>query len=109
MVRPPDAEPVRAARILVAAKSETSGPPSMPSTHAFAPSKAGSDATAPKPTRFATLMIRYTRDPARARRLRTWETIARRRRVLYDLGGYKKDDYGTTNTSTLPLTRTSDV
>ena len=32
MVRPPEAEPVSAARMLVATASETSGPPSMPST-----------------------------------------------------------------------------
>jgi hypothetical protein len=30
-------------------------------------------------------------------------------KLLYDLGGNKKDGYGTTNTGTLPLTRTSDV
>src|SRR3981189_703079 len=61
MVRPPDADPVSAARILVATASETSGPPSMPGTHAFTASKAGNDATtAPKPTRLATLMIGST-------------------------------------------------
>src|ERR1700752_4821675 len=61
MVRPPEAEPVSAARILVATASDTSGPPSMPSTQAFTASKAGSDATtAPKPTRLATLMIGST-------------------------------------------------
>src|SRR6202163_1204891 len=61
MVRPPDAEPVRAARILVATASETSGPPSTPRTHVFTASKAGNDATtAPKPTRLATLMIGST-------------------------------------------------
>src|SRR4029077_19021261 len=58
MVRPPDAGPVSAARILVATASETSGPPSMPRTQAFTASNAGNDATtAPKPTRLATLMI----------------------------------------------------
>src|SRR5215467_10082544 len=61
MVRPPDAEPVSAARMLVARASDTSGPPSMPSTQAFTASKAGSDATtAPKPTRLATLTIGST-------------------------------------------------
>src|ERR1700682_6408570 len=61
MVRPPDAEPVRAARILVATASETSGPPSTPRTHVFTASKAGNDATtAPKPTRLATLIIGNT-------------------------------------------------
>src|ERR1044071_5623141 len=61
MVRPPDAEPVSAARMLVATASDTSGPPSMPSTQVFTTSKAGSDATtAPKPTRLATLMIGST-------------------------------------------------
>src|ERR1700748_2140122 len=61
MVRPPDAEPVSAARILVATASETSGPPSMPRTHAFTASNAGNDATpAPKPTRLATLTIGRT-------------------------------------------------
>src|SRR5262245_59237375 len=61
MVRPPDAEPVSAARMLVATASDTSGPPSMLSTQAFTASKAGSEATtAPKPTRLATLMIGST-------------------------------------------------
>ena len=35
MVSPPDAEPVSAGRIFVATASETSGPPSMPRTHAL--------------------------------------------------------------------------
>jgi hypothetical protein len=82
MVSSSDAEPVRAARISVAAAGETSGPPSMPSTHAFAASKASSDVTtAPKPTEFATLMIRHTLDPALALRLQWWETISRRHLV----------------------------
>src|SRR3954463_15161051 len=61
MVRPPDAEPVSAARMLVATASETSGPLSMPSTHVLTTSKAGNDATtAPNPTRLDTLMIGST-------------------------------------------------
>src|SRR5262245_48828912 len=61
MVRPPDAEPVSAARILVATASDTSGPPSIPSTQPLTASKAGNDATtAPKPTRLATLTIGST-------------------------------------------------
>ena len=56
MVRPPEAEPVSAARMLVATASETSGPPSIASTQSRTTSKAGSAATtAPKPTRLATL------------------------------------------------------
>src|SRR6266851_2723668 len=56
MVSPPEAEPVRAARILVATASDTSGPPSIPSTQSRTTAKAGSAATtAPNPTRLATL------------------------------------------------------
>ena len=56
MVRPPDAEPVSAERMLVASASETSGPPPMPSTQSRTIANAGIAATtAPKPTRLATL------------------------------------------------------
>ena len=56
MVRPPEAEPVSAERTLVATASDTSGPPSMPSTQPRTRAKAGRAATtAPKPTRLATL------------------------------------------------------
>ena len=56
MVRPPEAEPVSAARTLVATASDTSGPPSIASTQSRTRAKAGSAATtAPKPTRLATL------------------------------------------------------
>src|SRR5258705_5639126 len=61
MVSPPDAEPVSAARILVAIASETSGPPSVPSTESGTTANAGSAATtAPKPTRLATETIGST-------------------------------------------------
>ena len=57
IVRPPEAEPVSAARMLVATASDTSGPPPMPSTASRTTSNAGSAATtAPKPTRLATLI-----------------------------------------------------
>ena len=56
MVRPPDADPVSAARMLVATASETSGPPSIASTQSRTIVNAGSEATtAPNPTRLATL------------------------------------------------------
>src|SRR5262245_33471059 len=56
MVRPPDADPVRADRTLVATARETKGPPPRPSTHSRTRAKAGREATtAPKPTRLATL------------------------------------------------------
>src|SRR6185295_13959259 len=56
MVRPPDADPVSAARMLVATASETSGPPSIARTQSRTIVNAGSEATtAPKPTRLATL------------------------------------------------------
>ena len=56
MVRPPDADPVSEASTFVATASETSGPPSMPSTQSRTSANAGSAATtAPKPTRLATL------------------------------------------------------
>ena len=56
MVSPPEAEPVSAASTLVAAASETSGPPPIPSTQSRTTAKAGIAATtAPKPTRLATL------------------------------------------------------
>src|SRR5438270_33900 len=56
MVRPPDAEPVMAARMLVATASETSGPPPIDSTQSRTTLNAGTAATtAPKPTRLATL------------------------------------------------------
>jgi len=45
MVRPPDAEPVSAARMLVATESETNGPLAIPRTHTFTALKAGNDAT----------------------------------------------------------------
>ena len=47
--------------MLIATASETSGPPSMPSTQSLIVSNAGSAATtAPKPTRLATLRIGST-------------------------------------------------
>src|SRR3974377_65057 len=56
MVNPPEAEPVSAASTLVAAASETSGPPEIPSTQSRTAANAGISATtAPKPTRLATL------------------------------------------------------
>src|SRR6516165_1841171 len=56
MVNPPEAEPVSAANTLVAAASETSGPPEIPSTQSRTAANAGISATtAPKPTRLATL------------------------------------------------------
>src|SRR4051812_20336371 len=56
MVRPPEAEPVRADRALVDAASETRGPPPTPSTASRTTAKAGIAATtAPNPTRLATL------------------------------------------------------
>src|SRR6187200_1683759 len=61
MVRPPEAEPVSAARMLVATASETKGPPPIPSTQSRTIWKAGTAATtAPKPTRLATLKIGST-------------------------------------------------
>src|SRR5262245_21636484 len=61
MVSPPDAEPVSAARILVAIASETNGPPSIASTQSRTAANAGSDATtAPNPTRLATETIGST-------------------------------------------------
>ena len=54
--RPPDAEPVSAARMLVATASETNSPPSIDSTQSRTASNAGMAATTdPKPTRLATL------------------------------------------------------
>src|ERR1700749_4794448 len=59
MVNPPDAEPVSAASTFVATASETSGPPSIPTTQSRTAAKAGRAATtAPKPTRLATLSAR---------------------------------------------------
>src|ERR1700689_3812954 len=56
MVNPPEAEPVSAASTLVATASDTSGPPSIPTTQSRTTAKAGKAATtAPKPTRLATL------------------------------------------------------
>src|SRR5215467_7379534 len=56
MVRPPDAEPVRADSTLVATARETRGPPPRPSTQSRTRAKAGRAATtAPNPTRLATL------------------------------------------------------
>src|ERR1700722_17642404 len=56
MVNPPEAEPVSAASTLVATASDTSGPPSIPTTQSRTTAKAGKSATtAPKPTRLATL------------------------------------------------------
>ena len=56
MVRPPEAEPVSAARTLVAIASETSGPPWIERSQSRTRAKAGRAATtAPKPTRLATL------------------------------------------------------
>src|SRR6516165_7427088 len=56
MVNPPEAEPVSAASTLVATASETSGPPSIPTTQSRTTTKTGKAATtAPKPTRLATL------------------------------------------------------
>src|SRR5262245_43276526 len=53
---PPEADPVRAARTLVATASDASGPPPIDSTQSRTAAKAGSAATtAPKPTRLATL------------------------------------------------------
>src|SRR6187401_606389 len=53
---PPEADPVRAARTLVATASDASGPPPIDSTQSRTTAKAGSAATtAPKPTRLATL------------------------------------------------------
>src|SRR5262245_51895492 len=61
MVRPPEAEPVSAARMLVAIASDTSGPPSIASTQSRTTANAGSAATtAPKPTRLATDTIGST-------------------------------------------------
>src|SRR5580700_10895306 len=61
MVRPPEAEPVMADSRLLATASETSGPPSIDSTHWRTMAKAGTAATtAPKPTRLATLKIGRT-------------------------------------------------
>ena len=61
MVMPPEADPVSADSTLVATASDTSGPPSMESTHSATATKAGNDATtAPKPTRLATLTIGST-------------------------------------------------
>src|SRR5271169_3024541 len=56
MVRPPDAEPVMAERMLVATASQMSGPPSIDRTQSRTMANAGTAATtAPKPTRLATL------------------------------------------------------
>src|SRR5262249_9963682 len=56
MVKPPEAEPVKAERTLVATASETSGPPPIDRTQSRTTAKAGNAATtAPKPTRLATL------------------------------------------------------
>src|SRR5215472_9683683 len=56
MVNPPEAEPVNAARTLVATASETKGPPSIANTQSRTVAKAGSAAmTAPNPTGLATL------------------------------------------------------
>src|ERR1700729_1658247 len=56
MVMPPEAEPVSAARMLVATASETRGPPPIDSTQSRTTANAGSIATtAPNPTRLATL------------------------------------------------------
>src|SRR5262245_19029970 len=61
MVSPPDAEPVSAAKILVATASDTNGPPSMAITQSRTAPKAGNDATtAPNPTRLATDTIGST-------------------------------------------------
>src|SRR5215472_11051188 len=61
IVRPPEAEPVRAAKRLVAIARETSGPPAIDSTQLRTMANAGIAATtAPKPTRLATLSIGRT-------------------------------------------------
>jgi hypothetical protein len=61
MVKPPDAEPVKAARTFVAIASETSGPPAIESTQSRTIANAGSAATtAPNPTRLATAKIGST-------------------------------------------------
>lgn len=61
MVRPPEADPVRAESTLVATASETRGPPPIPSTHSRTTTKDGSAATtAPNPTRLATLRMGST-------------------------------------------------
>ena len=55
---PPEAEPVSAASTFVDTASETSGPPSIDSTHSATVANAGIAATtAPKPTRLATPRI----------------------------------------------------
>src|SRR5690242_15159041 len=61
MVRPPEAEPVKAASTFVAIARETRGPPEIDNTQSRTIAKAGNAATtAPKPTRLATLKMGST-------------------------------------------------
>src|SRR5215472_12712373 len=77
MVKPPEADPVRAASKLVATANETSGPPSIASTQSRTMAKAGNPATtAPKPTRLATLTAGRTEALAPASML--WRSAGKR-------------------------------
>src|SRR3982074_303544 len=80
MVKPPQAERVRAARTFVPAAGEPSGPPPIASTQSRTVANAGSAATtAPNPTRLATLTAGRTDALAPASML--WRTAGRRLRV----------------------------
>ena len=81
IVSPPDADPVSAARMLVASASDTSGPPPIDSTQSRTTSNAGIAATtAPKPTRLATLSTGSTEAFAPASTVS--RSAGRRRRLI---------------------------
>jgi hypothetical protein len=66
IVRPPEAEPVRAARRLVAIASETSGPPSIDRTQLRTMANAGTVATS-KPSKSKARVIGTVAIPATRR------------------------------------------
>ena len=81
IVKPPEAEPVNDASTLVATASDTSTPPSMPSTQSRTSANAGSAATTePNPTRLATLTTGRTEALAPASMLS--RSAGRRRKLI---------------------------